>query len=149
MALATKISDFANKMVTLLEANAATLGIADGGVFYGDQLRVPVSPTVCVEPSSKTPTLYGAGRMTEVKIVLYLLVYHSDIRSISDNRRDADLLAEAICNLVNADGTFGGMCIHCYVNDVTSGFSTKTNTTMRATRITWEATTQERLPNNP
>lgn len=149
MPLLTTLSQFGLQMKTLLETNAGTLGIADGGIFYGDQARIPVSPAVCVEPNNKSVDLYGAGRMTEVKITLYLLVYHSEIRDISSNREDADTLAEAIATLVNSSATFYGSAIHCYVTDVTSGYSTKSNTTMRATRITWEATTQERLPNSP
>jgi len=149
MTLATTLSEFGLRMQQLLEANSNALGIADGGIFYGDQERIPVSPAVCVEPNNKASELYGAGRMTQVKLTLFILVYHSEIRNITTNRLESDQLAEAICTLVNADATFFGMAIHCYVTDVTSGYSTKANTTMRASRITWEATTQERLPNNP
>jgi hypothetical protein len=147
MPLATKLSEFVDRMKLLLETHAEELGIPDDGVFYGDQTRIPTSPAVCIEGNSKAPELYGAGRMTEVTMSMYLLVYHSEVRDVSTNRRDADKLGEAICDLINADATFFDMAIHCYVTDMTSGYSTKVNTTMRAVRITWEAKTQERLPN--
>lgn len=147
MPLATKLSEFADRMIVLLNENTEELEIPDDGIFYGDQTRIPTSPCICVEPSTKVPTLKAAGRMTDVVITLYILVYHSEIRELTANRRDADLLAEDICDLVNFDPNFFGLAIHCYVTDVTSGYSNKVNGTIRTTRITWEATTQERLPN--
>ena len=132
-----------------MKLEAVALGIADGGVFYGDQERIPASPAVCVEPNTKKVSLYGAGRMTEVFLEVYLLVYHSEIRDLQSNRRDADRLAEDIATLVNTDGTFFGLAIHCYVTEMQSGYSNKQNTTLRSTRITFQVETQERLPNNP
>jgi hypothetical protein len=147
MALGVTLTDFCDQMVALLQNNAESLGIADDSVYYGDQTRIPHSPAVCVEPDTKAADLYGAGRMTELKVTLYLLVYHSEVRDLSSNRRDADLLAEDIAVLVNKDPTFYGLAIHCYVTEVKSGYSIKDRTTMRSTRIAWEATSQERLPN--
>jgi hypothetical protein len=143
------MSDFANGAIALLQANADTLGIAEGGIFYSDQLRIPVTPSVCVEPVNKNVELKASSRMTKVVITIYLLVYHSEVRNVELNRSDADLLAESIAKVFNADGTFGGTCIHNYITDITSGYSTKVSNTMRTTRLTWEITTQELLPNNP
>lgn len=149
MPLATKLSEVCDALVELLRDASEDLGIAEGGVFYGDQERIPVSPAVCVEPNTKKSVLKGAGRMTEVDLEVYLLVYHSDIRNVQANRRDADKLAEAIADLVNVDGTFSGLAIHCYVSESQSGYSNKQNTTLRSTRVTFALTSQERLPNNP
>jgi hypothetical protein len=149
MALATKLSEVCDRLKLLLEAQAESLGIADDGVFYGDQERIPVSPAICVEPDLKRVELYGAGRMTKPVLRVYVLVYHSEIRDASSNRRDADKLAESVGDLLNTDGTFFGMAIHCYVSESQSGYATKQNGTLRCTRLTFELTTQERLPNNP
>lgn len=147
MPLATKLSTVCDALVALLEAQAETLGIAEGGVFYGDQARLPVSPAVCVEPGLKSATMYGAGRMTELTLTVTVLVYHSEIKSIASNRRDADTLAEAVASLIVKSPTFNGLVIHCMVREVESGYSVKDRTTMRSTRLQWTATSQERLPN--
>lgn len=149
MALATTLSEVCDALKLLLEGQAANLGIADGCVFYGDQERLPGYPAVCVEPDVKKADMYGAGRMTEVNIRIYLLVYHGEIRNLQTNRRDADRLAEAIANLLNADGTFSGLATHCFVSEAQSGYATKQNTTLRSTRLQFDLKTQERLPNNP
>lgn len=148
MPLVTKLSDACDALVDLFSANIEDLAIGDGGIFYGDQERIPTSPAICVEPNEKRSSLYGGGRMTEVTLSVYVLVYHSEVRSLQDNRRDADKLAEDVTDLLNADATFSGRATHCYVTSVQSGYSTKTNTTMRSSRIVFELTSQERLPQN-
>lgn len=148
MPLAVDLSTVGDWGVALMQANAQSLGIPDNGIFYGDQERIPVSPTVCVETGDKKAGLYGAGRMTELKLTIYFLVYHSEIRAVQSNRRDADILAETIGKLLNSDATMGGLAIHSFVNQISSGYATKQNTTMRASRIEFEVTSQERLPNN-
>jgi hypothetical protein len=147
MTLATSLSTVCDALVSLLETNAEDLGIPVGGVFYGDQSKIPVSPAVCVEPDSKTSELYGAGRMTEVNFRVNILVYHSEIRNIESNRRDADLLAESIATLTHKDPTFGGLVIHCFTSEIQSGYATKDRSVIRTTRLTWTARSQERLPN--
>jgi hypothetical protein len=149
MALVTKLSEACDVLVQLFEDQAESLGIAEGGVFYGDQERIPVSPAVCVEPNVKKSALYGAGRMTEVALQVYVMVYHSELRDVGSNRKDADLLAETITDLLNSQANFYGNAIHCFVSEVQSGYSQKQNTTLRSTRVTFDIQSQERLPNNP
>lgn len=149
MPLAVKLSEVVDRAIQLLNTNAEDLGIADNGVWYGDQERLPNYPAVCVEPDIKKSELYGAGRMTDVNIRVYLLVYHGEIRDVGTNRRDADKLAEAIADLFNTDGTFFGLAIHCFVSENQSGYSTKQNTTLRSSRLQFDLKSQERLLNNP
>jgi hypothetical protein len=147
MTLATKLSEVCDRTVLLFREQAEGLGIEESAIFYGDQERIPISPAVCVEPGEKKVELYGAGRMTEVNFVVYILTYHSELRDLESNRRDADRLAETITDLLNADAGFFGLAIHCFVSNVSSGYATKTNNTLRASRITFELKSQERLPN--
>lgn len=144
----TTLSEACRDIVSNMTARAESLGIAEGGVFYGDQVRLPVSPAICVESNEKRVALYGAGRMTDIVLSVYILVYHSEVRDIESNREDADVLAEAICDVLNADAKFGDKATHSYVTNVQSGYSTKANNTMRSTRITFEIESQERLPQN-
>jgi hypothetical protein len=151
MPLATKLSEVCDRAKLLLEDEAATLGIAEGCIFYGDQDRLPGYPAVCVEPDVKPVEMYGAGRMTQIVLRIYILVYHGEVKnSESTNRRDADILAETIADLFNADGTFFGLAIHAFVSEVKSGYSLKQQgTTVRSTRLQFDVKSQERLPNNP
>lgn len=145
----TKLSEACDKLVLLFQEWSEDLGLAEGAVFYGDQTRIPNSPAVCVEPNEKQPELYGAGRLTKVNLQLFILVYHSEMANAETNRRAADRLGEEIADRLNAMPTFFGEAIHCWVSNLASGYSTKQNSVMRAVRVTFDITIQERLPNNP
>jgi len=149
MTLLIHLSQVCDDVVERLKDWSEDLNVGEGDIYYGDQERIPRSPTLCVEPGEKKPELYGAGRMTEMIITVYVLVYHSEIKNTEENRRNADKLAEAIADRLNAIPTLDGGAIHCWVSNISSGYATKQNSTMRASRITFDVQTQERLPNNP
>lgn len=130
-----------------LESNVEALGLTD--VFFGDQDLIPRSPAACVEPGTKERDLQGANRRTENTFTIYILVYHSEVRSPQSNRRDADVLAEAIETLLHQDATLSGLVRHCYVVKVESGYARKQNGVMRSSRITFEASNMTRLPSSP
>jgi hypothetical protein len=134
-------------IVAKLEEHLEELGLND--VFFGDQDLIPRSPAVCVEPGDKVRDLQGATRRTENVFTIYLLVYHSEVRSPQSNRRDADSLAEAIETLLHGDATLGGLVRHCYVIKIESGYSRKSNALMRSSRITFEARNMTMLPSSP
>jgi hypothetical protein len=137
----------ADVLVAKLEASADSLGLTD--VFFGDQDLIPRSPAACVEPGDKTRDLQGATRRTENVFTIYILVYHSEVRSPQSNRKDADTLAEAIESLIHSDATLGGLVRHCYVTQVQSGYARKQNALMRSSRITFEARNMTQLPSSP
>jgi len=149
MALLTEMSELCDMLIALFIEEAEGLQVEEAGIFYGDQERIPTSPAICVEPDDKKSDLYGAGRMTEVDFVVYILCYHSELRAIQSNRRDADRLAERVTTLLNSNANFYGRAIHCFVSANSSGYATKQNNTFRANRITFNLKSQERLPNNP
>jgi hypothetical protein len=149
MPLLVHLSQVIDQVVDMLKEWSEDLGVGEEDIYYGDQERIPRSPTLCVEPAEKSPELYGASRMTKMDITCYVLVYHSEIKNVEENRRNADRLAERIADLLNEDGTFKGGAIHCWVSNIASGYATKQNTTMRASRITFSLTSRELLPNNP
>jgi hypothetical protein len=128
----------------LLNANATTLGLK--AVYYGDQDHIPVSPVVCVEPEGKNRTLVRIGRGTDVEFSLYLLVYGASIRDPQTNRSDIDDLAERIEALIHQNERLDGLVVTSLVTRVESGYATKSNAIMRASRLTIEARSQERLP---
>jgi hypothetical protein len=130
----------------LLEANKDILQLED--VFYGDQDKLPRTPAACVEPGEKDRELKGAQRMTRVTFRIYVLIYHSAVTSPQSNRRSADRTAEAIEGLIHSDPRMGGLVIHGFCTNVSSGYANRTGTLVRASRITFEAQSQELLPSN-
>lgn len=135
---------FTSYYYDLLVAHKSDLGLQ--AVYYGDQDHLPVSPAVCVEPQGKTRTLVRIGRGTDVEFSLFLLLYGSKIRDPQTNRADIDQLAEDIEALVHQDERLGGLVVTSLVTRIESGYATKSNAIMRASRLTIEARSQERLP---
>lgn len=134
-------------IVDKLTDNAEALGLVD--IYYGDQERIATSPAACVEPGPKNRDLQGANRRTENTITIYVIVYHSEIRSPQSNRKDADALAEAIEAVLHLDPTLGGYVRHSYVTNISPGYVNKINGPMRASRLTFEASNITMLPPSP
>lgn len=131
-------------LFNLINTNKAALTLE--AVYYGDQDRLPVTPVACVEPNEKARELKGVPRKTDVTIEVFIFVYHSEVQSTQVNRRDADLMAENIETLIHADRTLGGNVIHNFVTRVESGYARKSNTVVRASRLTVQALSQQHLP---
>jgi hypothetical protein len=127
--------------------DANKLGLGIGVVYYGDQERLASTPALCVEPDMKTNELKGATRRIATEIRLYFIIYHAKIQSPQANRREADLLAEAVETFLHDDPRMNETVIHSMVTRIESGYVYKENTLVRATRIAFEATTQAQLPN--
>jgi hypothetical protein len=103
---------------------------------------------VCVEPDHKTNQLKGAPRRIRIDIRNFLLVYFAYVGSPQDNRHAADELAESIETLLHKDATLGGLVIDSMVDDVESGYVTKSGSLVRGSRITFSAQSQGMLPSN-
>lgn len=139
----------AKHLEKLLGDNKEDLGIYD--IFYGDQDRIPHTPTVCVEPGDKRRELNGAPRRTSVIITTYLLVYHNPVKSVAQIREEDDLLAESVESLIHQDAQMkdsGGndQVIDSLVTVIESGYQVKANTLFRASRMTIEVRSQVQLP---
>lgn len=142
--LTGSLEEYAGFLHDLITSYKEVLGLKD--VYYGDQDNIPVSPVVCVEPDNKSRVLQRIGRGTNVSFTVYLLLYHSSIRDPQANRRDADRLAENLETLIHNNETANGLVVTSLVSRVESGYATKTNSIMRASRLTVEAESQHRLP---
>jgi hypothetical protein len=130
----------------LLETNKVALTLSD--VYYGDQQKIPRTPTACVEPGEKRRELNGMPRRTEVIFENYILIYYNKVGTFEENRVADDLLAEAIETLVHTDAEMGGLTIDSMVTRIESGFQLKSNTLFRAARLTVEARSQVQLPSS-
>jgi len=104
-----------------IEDNLAALGIVD--VYFGDQNKIPRVPAACVEPVDKTRELAGVPRRTDNELQVYILE-----------------------TLLHADAQFGGLVIHSLVTSIESGYSHRTGTLYRSSRLTFVGTTKTNLP---
>jgi hypothetical protein len=144
MALTDSIADVGEYVFNLIEANESSLGLAK--TYYGDQEKVPVTPVAIVETGDKLRELNGVPRRTKVTMTLYLMIYHSKVQDTQISRREVEALAEAVELLLHADRTLGGLVIHCMVTTIEPGYATRDRTMLRASRLTFEATSQIMLP---
>jgi hypothetical protein len=142
-----KLTVYTQALVDKFTANAVSLGIQD--VFYGDQNKVPRSPAVCVEPNDKGRDLVGAPRYTETILSVYVIIYHAVVQDEQVTRKQADLFAEAVEDLIHLDPQLGGLVIHCMVTSSQSGYAVKARSLFRATRMIVEGKVRKTLPLSP
>jgi len=138
----------------LVVANKGTLGLSTAvdvvNVFYGDQDTIQFVPAVCIEPDNKHREYNGIKRRTQNDFRIGILIYAGKITDPQSNRKDADLLAEAVETLIHANPQFGGLVIDSLVTDIDSGYQRKgDNTVLRTARLTVTARTQTILPPSP
>jgi hypothetical protein len=122
----------------------ADAGIAS--VMYGDQEKIAVVPLVCVEPSDKTRTFVGAPRRTQINFELFILIYYGTMQTTAENRKDVDTIAEKVEARLHEALTCDGLVINSLVTDLTSGAANKGGSLVRATRLTFTATSRVNLP---
>ena len=149
-ALGASVVDLTDDIVTVAKywqsafEQDTTLDLQD--VFYGDQNRIPRTPALCVETGDKRRELNGAPRRTRVDMTIFFLVYHSTIADAQTNRENTDRMAFAVEDFIHQDPDLGGLIVHGMVTSIEPGFVSRGNTMYRASRITYEATSQIQLP---
>ena len=131
-----QLSVMCDRLFTLLDNNKAALGLAD--LFYGDQSKIPRTPTLCLEPDIKQRTLAGVPRRSENTLRAYLLIYVSKVQDVQSNSRDVLVFAETVEALLHVEPTLGGLLVHSFCPAIEPGYRTRDNTQFRACRITFE-----------
>ena len=134
-----------------IEAAMATFDLPVQDVFFGDQDRLPRTPAVCIEPSTKSRTLAGAPNMTLNEFEIFFLVYHLAVQGNQITRKEVDHLAYQIEFLFHQDlqlknGGATPNLIHGYVRSHESGYVYKGNTLYRTARLTYIGTNKTSLP---
>jgi hypothetical protein len=146
MALTDSLVEFTSWVKTHLEDPAFLAASGIQAVTYGDQEKIAVTPTVCVEPVEKARDYNGAPRRTLVTFEVYVLIYHGALQSVQDNRKETDDLAEAVETQLHSDPTCGSLVVSSLVSNLSSGVANKGGTLLRATRLTFTAQSQIQLP---
>jgi len=136
----------AKYLENLITTAKAGLNVSD--VYYGDQEKIPRVPTVCVDTGSKRRELNGAPRRLMVDMELYVIVYTGAVASLSANREQDDLIAEAVETLIHLDATMGGLVIDSLVSDIEYGYALRNNSLFRTARLTVTARDQVQLPSS-
>lgn len=151
MALSQSLSEVCTYVFNKLDASANKIAIGYLAVFYGDQDKLPTTPMICIEPDRKVRTLNGVPRRTLVEFRVHVILYHSGVTSPQTNRRDADEMAEEIEALLHADPRLGAsagtqLAVNSLVTSIESGYVTKAGSLVRASRLTFDVTSQAQLP---
>lgn len=142
--LTDKVSVVATKLLDLLEENKVSLGLLD--VWYGDQDKLPRQPAACVEAGSKSRDLNGVPRRTQVIMEVFVIVYHERVSDAEENQRKSELLSEAVEDLLHQDSALDGLVIHSMVTSNEPGYVVRGGAQVKASRLTFQCTSQKMLP---
>lgn len=121
----------------------AELGLK--GLFYGDQVKIPHTPTLCIEPGTKRREQQGEPRLFYNNLEVVLLLYLQRVQSPQANRMEADVIAEAVELELHKDARLGGLAIRSYVGLFESGYAERGNTLFRSARMTVQIESKTRL----
>jgi hypothetical protein len=146
-------SEVAERIYQLLEAGKVTLYGPNGTVLYGDQDRLPTTPTICVEAGVTDRALAGAqgpnGRVQN-ELNCDIIVYYAKVDSNQVTKRAAEQVAEATAQFLDANprlelSSDGGIVIHGFVTRIDHGYARKQRTLMYGSRLTWVGKTKTML----
>lgn len=124
-------------------AGTNTFGLND--VFYGDQVKIPKSPTLCIEPAQTVRIVNSTGCQTENDFALNVILYDSRLGDVEGIQFDLDTLAEDIMDDLNKVGTLGDLIVFGHALTIEYGYLIKSNRLMRADRIVFTAKTKTEL----
>lgn len=126
-----------------------------GGVYFGDQVMLPGTPALCIEPGTLKQDLVSASNRTQNDIDTYFLVYHAPISEKQNARREAIAVAENLkrflhrnhLRLYTAPATIGGLeqdlnrqlTVHGHCVETDPGYQFKQGTLYNAVQMTWRS----------
>jgi hypothetical protein len=134
-----KLSGLCRYVLDRLDGNKAVLGQGIADTFYGDQVMIPRTPTLCLEPDGKRRELQGVPRRVENTYTMYIILYVSKVDDTQVNAEDVLILAEAVEDFLHVDPTLDDRVIHSFCTEVEPGYRTRQGTRYRACRITFQA----------
>lgn len=141
----------AQLLVDKITLAKATFRVPVIDVFYGDQDRIPHTPSVCVEPNAMQRNLEGAPNMTMNEFEVFILVYHNAVQELQKARKEVDQVAYDISKLIHQDlqlknGGATPNVIHGFIRAQESGYTFKQNTLFRSARLTYYCKNKTSLP---
>jgi len=149
------IAVIAQLLLDRIEANKASFTIPVIDTFYGDQSQLAATPTICVEPNTKTRELAGVPNMTQNDFEIFIIVYISQVQDMNVSRKQADELAYDVEKFIHQDlqlkdpnNSNAPSLIHGFVRENESGYSIKKSTMYRSARLTYFGRNKTSLPAN-
>lgn len=127
---------------------AAVTGVAvpsPDDIYYGDQDKLPRTPSVCVEPLDTGRTLQGVSYRADNEFTWSIFVYHDKFQDNQLTRKECQQVAEVIVTLLHQDPQMGGNAIHSFAPSNESGYVFRAKTQYRANKISYSASTKTRL----
>jgi hypothetical protein len=149
MALFTQPVQQAKALKAIVDQNAGIWGVS--AVYYGDQQQIAVTPTICIDSGPKRKVLNGAPRKVLIVLETYVMIYHVMVGKSEEIRLSNDEFVEQVEEALERDGQLKDnlnhpQLVHGYCIAVEPGYARRGSALYRATRITYEGTSQEQLP---
>jgi hypothetical protein len=149
-------SEVAQRIYHLIDDAKATLLMSPEGVqgqlFYGDQNRIGVTPTACVESGITQRSLAGVPSRTENELQCYIIIYWARVDETQVTKLQAEQAGEAIARYLDANLTLarsgdGGIVIHGFISSIEPGYTYRNQgkTLMQTVRLTWTGKTKTML----
>lgn len=144
-----KPSQVASRIKAILDDNKVLLVGADGMIFYGDQAKIPVTPTICVEAGQTGRDLAGVGGNGRVQnnLSCEIFVYYARVQEVQTAKLASEQTGEAVADLFDTNPTLarggdGGIVIHGFIDLIDPGYSIKEKTLWHAVRLRWTGKTK-------
>lgn len=129
-----------------IKTDYATLGFNQAeDIFFGDQEKVPRTPSLCLEPGTKTRDIVPPSASTMNSLSVVFILYHSPVKENQQARIELLTFAEALEAYLHQDLQAGGLVTYGYVTSLEPGYVVRGNTLMHAARMTWEGQSKTRL----
>jgi len=122
-------------------------------VFYGDQVKIPRYPAVCVEPGQKSRSWPPVPSLrTENTLEVHIFIYWAQLAGSEELKLTTDRLGEDVEEYMNInhltlnDSSGSPLVIHGHVVENEPNYATRNNRDLvHATRLLWRAITKTQL----
>lgn len=142
----SSLFEVAEKIFEIYTAHLVALEVDAKDLYWGDQVKIPRTPAICVEPMEQTlPLITALGQQPRVDITheVHILLYTAKLTDSQTQRREADAFAEACKDvlhipnqgLTNLAGTNG---VVLSGNVVRTNYGYARRNTLRSTRLVWQ-----------
>jgi len=143
MSLNDSLSDISSALYDYLLDGKIQLGLED--VWYDISGLVPRTPSILVEPQSKTRELTQTGFQTTNTFDISVIIIHARMASESVTNAESLKLAEDVESYLHENRSLDDKLIHSYVVSLEQGSITQQSVLLRATRLMWRGISKTRM----
>jgi hypothetical protein len=139
--------EVADKIFTIIGNAAGTFTpvLTTTNLFWGDQVKIPFTPAICVEPYERTTEFAGIGGAGRLEIIheVHIIVYTAKLTDSQTNRRESDVMVEQVANILHTPGlgltnSQAGNGAVLAGNVVRTSYGYAKRNTLRAARLVWQ-----------